>query len=198
MPLFPFQRPVYTAPMLEKKLLTLACAIGILAFGACFLPPIYHNPPAPPPSLRPELSHIRTLHVRVTEASQPGHIDTDRVAKSISEEVKLLTDGYIVVTPASSTADAVLDVTVTQENASAQTVNPASGNTIWLFEINFSSSLTTVYGAVPWKSVDDRVHFAQAISPHHSQDIWKERIIRREAPDALAARVAAQLLEKTR
>ncbi len=183
--------------MLKKKLLTLACAIGILAFGACFLPPIYHTPPAPPPNLRPELGHIRTLHVRVSDMSQPSHLDTDRVAKSISEEMKLLTNGYIVVAPTADSADAVLDVTVTNENASAQTVNPVSGNTIWLFEINVSSSLMSADGEVLWKSTDDRVHFARAISPHHGQDIWREGIIRREAPDTLAARVVAQLVEKT-
>jgi len=38
--------------MVEKKLLTLAGVVGILACGACFLPPLPQHEPPPPPALR--------------------------------------------------------------------------------------------------------------------------------------------------
>ena len=54
--------------MFEKKMLTLCCAIGILAFGACFLPPLPQRQPPPPP-IRSGLRGLSNVEVAVANQS---------------------------------------------------------------------------------------------------------------------------------
>src|ERR1035438_9069294 len=78
--------------MLEKKLLTLACAAGILACGACFLPPLpeHHRPPPLPARLA--LAGIQSIRVSVTNTSESHHLDPSDLALAVTKSINELTN----------------------------------------------------------------------------------------------------------
>ncbi len=143
MPLFPFQRPVYTAPMLEKKLLTLACAIGILAFGACFLPPL-PQPKASPP---PVLASVHLIAVQVEDGTEGNLFDPLIMSKATARNFNELWKEFPLRAEAFSdgeASDAVLRITVLHKTASC--APQSKGKQFCSFEMIASFALTAADG----------------------------------------------------
>jgi hypothetical protein len=150
--------------MLEKKLVTLGCAVGILACGACFLPPLPQHEPTPPP-VRLDLQGIRKIRVEVSYDSQLHDLDPNALASWI--EVRINTDArsagakaFSQKHPASADADAVLQVTVLSETATPGRMRSNGVDEDWDFQISISAVLTKKDGRVVWRESDGNYHFS--------------------------------------
>ena len=129
--------------MLEKKLLTLACVAGILACGACFLPPLPEHVPPPPP-VQLELNGIRRIHVVVENASPTRHLDADKLGSWIA--VKTGTQGRRVKLtafsgPKAADQDGELKVAVLSESATPGTGVTKNGMVEWRFALSVTAEL---------------------------------------------------------
>src|SRR5208283_5679577 len=109
--------------MLRKKLLTIACVVGILACGACFMPSPNQSPPVRPPipispPKRTDLSGIRMILVEVTNTSGTHHVDPQAFSRMIASVYNehthpLYPRAYTQGAPKPD--DAVLQVTIMKE-----------------------------------------------------------------------------------
>jgi hypothetical protein len=160
--------------MLKKKLLTIAGVVGILACGACFLPPIHNGPPSPPPPLPlPQLHGIRTVRVIVTDNSIPAHIDTQFMAIAVVKYINLLSanDG-IAAHAGGDPADADLTIAISNERAALKQVEPFDGSESWLFEFTFSESLKNANGMILKQRSNIPVRVTYTLQAKHSADVW--------------------------
>jgi hypothetical protein len=155
--------------MVEKKLITLACAAGILACGACFLPP----PPDHPPPPRLELRGIQSIRIEASNVSKSRHLDPSAlawgVAGSINERTRITGVSATAQTEAGTT-DAVLQIIVVSE--SAQTF-PSGGNRLSLL-VRISATLTRQDGQVMWRETDAEYPGSYHFTSANSADIWNE------------------------
>lgn len=147
--------------MQGKKLLTAACALGILISGACFLPPARPTLPLPPagPAIPPpavqavDLHGSRRVRIEVANASPTQHIDE---SIAFSELIKILGQrerGSRISAEAvgkSRPGDAVLEITILHESA-IMVPPPAKPNvTDWRIKVAVDATLTAGDGAVVW------------------------------------------------
>jgi hypothetical protein len=135
--------------MLEKKLLTLACVLGILACGACF-GPIDRQPPMPPP-LRP-LGDVQSIRVTVTNASEAHHLDPATLSQAIAKQINglnRLSGPHAESSDEPGGADAVLAVTIARESAHRPKLPSDAGQ--WWVTYAVAATLTTNDGRVLWR-----------------------------------------------
>ncbi|MGD0911201.1 MAG: hypothetical protein ABR928_04855 [Terracidiphilus sp.] len=158
--------------MLKKKLLTIAGVLGILACGACFLPPIHTGPPAPPPLPFPELKDIHTVRVFVTDNSVPAHIDTAAIATVVANSVNFFRGGAgITAYVGGDPADADLTVVISNEKATLKRVEPSEGET-WFFDIGFSESIKNASGEILKQRSNLHVRCFSRLPAKHPDDVW--------------------------
>jgi hypothetical protein len=159
--------------MLKKKLLTLACALGILACGACFLPPDRSNPPPLPPPLRESLRRIRTIRVEAANQAGPGPINPVDLALAVATDINANALGRHVRARVASSpeCDAHLQVTIQSETASH-----TSGVANWHIAVGVSSILSGRDGRVLWSET----HFYSLNRPfaeNAPDQLWQHKEI---------------------
>lgn len=148
--------------MLEKKLLTLGCAMGILACGACFYPPPGGPPAGPPlPPLRPRvrinLDGSRRILVRVTNVSETHHVDPVPVGSWIAESINTQSEGDAPIAIAGNETtpwDAVLQVSIVKESASETATQSPAGTSREAVQLNIDATLTLPDGTVVWRETN--------------------------------------------
>jgi hypothetical protein len=191
--------------MLKKKLLTLACALGILSFGACFPIPIGQqpSPPPPPPPIRLDLQGIRSIRVAVENRSELQHLDPAILAQEIANQINWQSRGALVGGHAESGAqyeDAVLNVTILSETA---TPSPGmsvpgppgtsrAGNWSLLFKI--SATLTRKDGLVVWRQSDADYPVPHMFGPADLSAMWKNATRIDQMPQLLSRRLVHRML----
>jgi hypothetical protein len=144
--------------VLEKKVITLAGAAGILACGACFLPPLPGHVPAPPP-VRLDLQGIHRIHVVAVNASPTHHLNADRLASLIADSARSegrgdrLTafSGPIAPGPSTPDRDGELKVIVLNESANPGQKGYKKGTVGWIFEVSVSAELRNSAGVTVWR-----------------------------------------------
>jgi hypothetical protein len=132
--------------MRGKKLLTVGCVVGILACGACFLPP---PRPAPPP-LAPALRASRRIRVEVANLSPTQHIPPPRLGRALVEQMNdrlARADIKARTNTDSKTGDAVLHIEILQESVATA---PAPYPDRLIFSVTFEGTLAAANGAVVW------------------------------------------------
>jgi hypothetical protein len=158
--------------MLGKKLLTIACVLGILAFGACF-GPVYHPPPRPlAPGL--DLSGVHSIGVTVTNNSESHHVDTSTLEKVLEEQINDQSRDIKVkarVQKGTGSGDAVLAVVILSENATEDSRPNAIGYHNWTFVMKMSVTLTARDGRVIWNGTNEDYSFSQGF-PAGSPVVW--------------------------
>jgi hypothetical protein len=159
--------------MLKKKLLTIAGVVGILACGACFLPPIHTGPPTPlppPPIHLPE--DIHTVRVVVTDNSVPAHIDTQALANSVAAYINLIDRGQGASAHADDEpGDSELEIKIANGDASLENVLP-DGTESWTFHFTFAVVLVRSNGRIVSQKPNMQVEFQLMLPPKHPADIW--------------------------
>ena len=142
--------------MLWKQLLTLGCVVGILACGACFGPG--YKPPPPRP-----LPNVKTIQIVVTNTSKSQHVPPFALAQAIAGPIRKKMQLVPELGPTSQNApvpDAVLQLQVTDEDASFNAGAKARDKSIWIFNLSLKASLVRSDGKVLWR-----------------QDRWKEMLV---------------------
>ena len=157
--------------MIEKKLLTIAGILGILACGACFLPPITDRQPAPPQKLPP--AKVRTVRVVVTDGSNPEHIDTQSIAALVAHwiDVRLTSQGISAHT-GNEPADANLEIELNDEDAILVTTSPSDGTETWSFSFSLSTALVNNGGEIVRQKWNLPVRFNVVLAPNHPAGVW--------------------------
>jgi hypothetical protein len=155
--------------MLGKKLLTLTCAAGILACGACF-GPIYRPPP--PPSL--DLQGVQSVRVEVTNDSESHHLDPSDLARRVAYNINWQTRNTGVsahIQMEDGPGDAVLRISVLNESVSPSRP-PASHKKLSIL-IRISARLTRKDGQVIWgEAAPYSIHYN---FPHEDpSDVWND------------------------
>lgn len=161
--------------MIEKKLVTLACVAGILACGACFLPPLPEHVPAPPP-VQLDLQGIHRIHVRAENVAPTHHLDADKLASWIA--VKTGSQGRRVKLtafsgPPAPDQDGELKVTLLSETATPAQNVKRNGTTEWTFEVNVSAELRNKAGVTVWREVDGHYQFRQNLNTTEEAAAWE-------------------------
>lgn len=162
--------------MLEKKLITLACAAGILACGACFLPPLPEPKPKAPPILL-DLHGIARIRVDVTNQSAQRHLDPLVLAKSVASEINLQGKRAHVTAFANDglgDEDGVLKLIVLSESATLEQQLADGNSAEWRFEVISSAVLTTKSGQVVWRETDGGYWFSQSLRQESEAEVWKD------------------------
>ena len=165
--------------MLEKKLVTLMCAVGILACGGCFLPPLpEHRPPPPPQPLEIDLQGVHDIRVHVTNVSESHHLDPSELAEAVANRIneqawRTRVNARIDKEP--GYGDAVLEIAIVSENATPGT---AAGNDgpgkVWFFQVKTTSTLAKLNGAVLWTESDGGPGFSRKLASQDAADVWTD------------------------
>ena len=154
--------------MLRKKLLTIACAAGILACGACFLPPL----PQRKAPLPPTLASIHLIAIDVEDGTSRTLFDPRIMSNATASKFnQLWTDFPVRAEAFNETAprDAVLKITVLRKTASC---NPEGSNKqLCSFELIVSFTLIAGDGkmlqSAPQKSSGFRVVYKRDSLPEN-------------------------------
>ena len=161
--------------MVEKKLITLACAVRILVCGACFLPPLPEHQPPPPPLPRLALAGIQSIRVSVTNTSESHHLDPLDLARAVTKSInEQANETGISAYDQIYAGDAVLAITVLSESATPST----TGDKKVSFLIDISATLTRQDGAVIWRETDAAYPFSYNLTSDHSEDAWQNAFLR--------------------
>jgi hypothetical protein len=166
--------------MLEKKLVTLVCAAGILACGACFLPPLPEHVP-PPPSVQLDLQGVHRIHVDAENASATHHLNADKLASWIA--VKTGSEGRrLKLTafsgPESTDEDGELKVTVVSESANPGQNAKKNGMVEWTFDVNVSAELRNKGGVTVWRENEGHYQFRHFETPGDEAAAWADNELR--------------------
>lgn len=182
--------------MLEKKLVTLVCAVGILACGACFLPPLpQHRPPPPPPPIL-DLQGIQSIRVEVTNNSASRHLDPSGLAQAVANAINWRTKDHGVsahVQKEAGDGDAVLAVTVLSETATPETTAKNSGLTRWSFLVGTSASLTKLNGQRVWHETEVDSRFNRSFAQQDPGLLWNDPSVTPWLSGALSQRVVYRM-----
>ena len=170
----------------KEKLVTLACVLGILACGACFLPPPRPNhPPPPPPPPQPALHGIATILVDVSNQSESRHLNSSDLAVAVARDIRLL--GYsphiTALDKGAVDPDARLAVLIRNETLIRQ-----QGPVRWFISVEALSTLTARDGRVLWS--ESRVFSSHRQFPENEPDqVWHHIQIQNWLADNLAYRL---------
>jgi hypothetical protein len=158
--------------MVEKKLLTLAGVVGILACGACFLPPLPQHKPAPP-QIRDGLVGVQSIRVEVVNTSPSQHLGSADLARKVTDAINQQswkTKVNAHVGKEAGGEDAVLDIAILRETKEAKL--PAS-NEETVFYIVDSATLTTTDSTLIWRETEAGNPIARNVVARDTEDVWK-------------------------
>jgi len=185
--------------MLKKKLLTVACALGIVMCGGCFLPPVMlPGPKRPtPPPLRTAWEGIHRVRVVATDVSDAHHLDGGTLAMFVANRINWMAQGKGIKAFASGQTgneQAVLELKVETESATQSGSPSTPMQNAWSFSVGISATLTDRNGQVLWHDVEPAVLFENSFPQDSSVDIWAQRGFNGSLPWFLGERVAHEAL----
>jgi hypothetical protein len=186
------------AGMLEKKLLTLGCAVGILACGACFLPPLPEHQPPPPP-VRLDFHGIRKIRVEVINNAAAHGIDPDALGGWIEFGIKTQAraagvKAFSQTESANKDADAVLHVNVLSETAVPVNLDSSGSDKQWNFQVNLSAVLAKKDGTVIWGESDGDYRFSRRDARMGAPEFLNRPDLRNWLTLAVGQRLVARML----
>jgi hypothetical protein len=177
--------------MIEKKLLTLACAVGILACGACFLPPLDE----PKPQLPPALASVHIIAIQVEDGTGSNLFDPLMMSSATVSNFNRLWSEYPVrakALNAGGPSDAVLRVVVLHKTDS---FTPGKkGRQFYPLEMIASFTVTAADGTNLESKPEESVKFGVWFSGKSLPENWNSSPILHEAAYALAMAAGNKLL----
>jgi hypothetical protein len=143
--------------MFSKKLLTVACVVGILAFGGCIFIPSGNVAPPPPPPPRLELRGIQNIQVAATSLSESNHINPSALAQAVTNNINsrtVVTGIKAEVQKEGEIRGAALKISILSETATRDTNQPSVTAIRWIFLLKISATLTKPDGQVVWSETN--------------------------------------------
>jgi len=182
--------------MLGKKLLTVACVVGLLLCGGCFwLGAGTPTPPPPPPLI--DLQGVHRIEVAVTDASPEHHIEPVDLGKDVVERIRWNTrDSGIKaeVQRHAGVGDAVLKITILSVS-SAAAANPRPPDYVRsMYQFKVSTSLTRPNGQVIWQEAGGDYSVPSMYTAIDSQGVWKADAMSEDVYFNLSDRLAQRML----
>jgi hypothetical protein len=155
----------------RKKLLTLAGVVGILACGACFLPPLPQHKPAPPP-IRVGTDGVHNIRVEAVNSSLSHHLVAAALAQKIAVAIneqswKTKVNAHVGWEPGGE--DAVLVITVLSETLETEQAETGSRT----FLIRDSAKLTRPDGTLVWQETEAGNSIEYNVDEQNAADAWK-------------------------
>lgn len=189
--------------MLRKKLLTVACVVGILACGACFLPPGDNGPsypPPPPPSapqLRTELHGVKAIRVVVDDATEAHFLDASQVARAVSAHLlEQASQSHISLEKGETLqpGDALLRIIL--QSTTAVPHNPVAGNParVWQFHLIYTATLTDASGKTVWQRKEQPYAHMYELQVNDPADVWTTPEVQGRFPNAFGSNVVHEML----
>jgi len=189
-------RRAYNAAMLEKKLLTLAGAIGILAFGACFLPPLPYHQHAPTPR-HVDFTGIHVIRVKVSDVEGKKQVNLADLAQAVAAKITMLGQATGLNAQAGELKgepDATLEISIGNEyvisDSSASEGRP--GN--WTVTVWTSAVLMKPDGEVMWRDPEVLNDYKVSLIASGPEAVWKDPLVLDWESAGLPARIADRLL----
>jgi hypothetical protein len=183
--------------MIAKKLVTLAGAVGILACGACFLPPLpQHNPPPP---LSPALASVHSIAIQVENGTADNFFDPLMMSKATAANFNRLWKEYRVRAEAFNAGepnDAVLRIIVVRKTTSCTPEN--KGIQFCSFEVIASFTFTAADGRVLQSKPEEHSKFGFWIKGNSLPETWNSNRFRQDAAYALAMTAGDSLFASAR
>jgi hypothetical protein len=169
--------------MVEKKLLTLACAAGILACGACFSPGLNE----PKPQLPPALASVHVIAIQVEDGTGSNLFDSVIMSNATAGNFNRLWKDFGVrarALNAGGPSDSVLRIIVLRKTVS---ITPEkNGRQFYPFEMAASYTLTTADGRI-LESMPERLsQFGTWFDGKSLPETWNSNPLRQDAAYALA------------
>jgi hypothetical protein len=153
----------------RKKLLTVVSVVGLLACGACFLPP--------PRPARIHRLRSESVYVKVTDLSQPPMVDGDEFGRSVAQDINAKMHRPTArfggeVTP----EDAVLQVFLLKEAATSTFVRPGASE--WTLTVTIYGTMTAPSGATRGQ-LPSRLHRWKGTLPESTPELaWRDPTVR--------------------
>lgn len=183
--------------MFSKKLLALACVIGILAFGGCIFIP---SGPAPPPTApRLEFQGIHDIHVSASNTSEAHRVDPSDLAQSVAHSIRGRTSSTGIkaqVEQDAATADADLKITILSETAAPPPDSSSAKNASWTFKFNISATLAKSDGQVVWSETNAAHWYTLPPSRKDPLDAWSNPALRRSVTSYLGDELVYDMFYK--
>ncbi|HTV16565.1 MAG TPA: hypothetical protein VMD92_15850 [Acidobacteriaceae bacterium] len=153
----------------RKKLLTASSVVGLLACGACFLPP------PRPPRMHPLGSE--SVYVKVTDLSQPPLVDGDAFGRSVAQDINAKTHRPTARCGGEVTSDdAVLQVFLIRETATAGPSSPGAFE--WTLTFTTYATLSAPSGASP-SQLPSHLHRWKGSLPESAPELaWRDPKVR--------------------
>jgi hypothetical protein len=170
----------------RKKLLTLVSVIGLLACGACFLPP--------PRPARIHLRGFQNVLVKVTNGPVPGLVDRDELGREIAEAINTKTQGRGPTAHFGEEAapgEPVLYLYLMRETATSEPVK--SGAYEWSLTLTMDATLrasnNVFLGQLPMR----QHHWTGTLAAATPELAWRDPVVRKWLND-VANQVSLSLL----
>jgi hypothetical protein len=179
--------------MVRKQLLTVVCLLGILACGACFLPPLPAPPPRPP---RLDLHRSQGIRVEVTNVSATHHVDSGQMSQWLAEAINRQRRPTIPPARAGGepmAGDAVMQVSIVGESLTPVTTDRETSDAARP-EVTLDATLTRPDGAIVWREMNYPYRSNIGILVPAAGDPWSSTGVQGWVQYYLCNRLAGRLL----
>ena len=180
--------------MLDKQLVTLGSAIGILAMGACFLPPSRSRSyPLPP-----YLGSIQTIAINVEDVTGANTMKSESMSTETAASFNRQWSEFpihAVPQRADAQSDVVLHIVVTQKSFSH--LRSAGNRELWEFQISSELTLTSKDGRILWSKPNRATRLSRWFAASAGMPSWNDRGVTRDVAYDLAMNGGAFLTNST-
>jgi len=177
--------------MLQKKIITIVCAIAILGIGACFLPPEHF----PSPPLPPYLTQFKTFAIQVQDVCANNPIDGEAMSENIASNFnRIWKEHPLRARPfrAAGYNDPTLRITILRKSASNS--GATKGDPHWDLQLITSSTLTASDGKVLWQEQNQGSHVAVVLDHGLPPERWNARVVMDRTAYSLAMSIGKEIL----
>jgi len=172
---------------MHKKLITVACVVAIVIFGACGTGGNLPNPrvPLPPPPIVPGLSLVHTIGIQVQDASGGDPLDGDALTQAVVAKWNaVLKKNYVHFYVMQPSMDATLKIVLLRKTFSCQ---PSSSDKQRCgIQLVTSSTLTGRDGKLIWRGAEEESRGEFSVGYITPQEIWKSDVFMGDAAYCLS------------
>jgi len=183
----------YYFAMVKRRLITVGCVAGILAFGACGM--FYREPP-PPMTL---FVGVHTVRVVVTDSSAAHQMDVNAFRAAVLKELNAPSHQTHFLAVSEGDADCTLTVNIVDEDAHRRDQDAQKDGGLWNFKVLISLTLNARDGRQLWTKANWPAELSYG-SPHlrgaEVGNPWAEPGFRKDFDALVSWQLVRELLSK--